>query len=287
MPDLASVEVSQDVKIVLIPIGDIQLNDWNPNELSDVMFNRLVSDINELGFLQPILVTPLEEEGKFRLVDGEHRYECARLLDYQKVPAVILSGEFAKDEMRQKMQTMRMNMIRGTVDKRKLMALVTDLVKKMPIEDVAEGMAFDDVDGLRAMIEDVRATLTPEMKKEFDKAKDEIKTVDDLSLVLNRLFARYGNTLPYNYMILDFGGKEHVWVRLKGKAAYNKVKAAADLCRDNSFTFSSVVLSALSQVTSQYLEQHAEELEEAANGEAEQPIGQEPIGELGQQIVTV
>lgn len=262
MARLESVKVSEDVKIVMIPIDKIKPNEWNPNELSDVMFNRLVSDMQDIGFLQPVLVTPMED-GTYRIVDGEHRYEGAKLLDHEKVPAVILAGEFAKDETRQKMQTMRMNMIRGDVDKRKLMALVTDLATTMPIEDVADGMAFDDVDGLRALINDARASLTPEMRKEFDKAKEEIKTVDDLSLVLNRLFTKYGSTLPFNYMIMDFGGKDHLWVRLKDKGAYNKVKAAAELCRAHSVTFSSAVLAALDSITPDYLDEHAEELEAA------------------------
>ena len=191
MKTMEGLKVSQDVQIVMVPIELIVPNEWNPNELSDAMFNRLVSDMEELGFLQPLLLTPLED-GKFRIVDGEHRYEGAKLLDHTEVPAVILAGEFAKDETKQKLQTMRMNMIRGVVDKRKLMALVTDLATRMPIEEVAEGMAFDDIDGLRALIDDTRASLPPEMRKEFDKAKEEIKTVDDLSLLLNRLFTKYG-----------------------------------------------------------------------------------------------
>ena len=54
-------------------------------------------------------------------------------------------------------------------------------------------------------------------------------------------------------MIMDFGGKEHIWVRLKDKKAYEQVKAAAEVCRDNSLTFSSAVLSVLACITPEYL----------------------------------
>jgi hypothetical protein len=266
-PAKAAIEVSQDVSIVQIPVEKIQPNDWNPNELTDAMFNRLVADVQSLGFLQPILVTPLED-GTYRIVDGEHRFECARLSDMAEIPCVILSGEFATDETKQKFQTMRMNMIRGNVDKRKLMSLVTSLVDKVPLEDMAECMAYDDIDGLRALIADTRASLPVEMRKEFDKAKDEIKTVDDLSLVLNRLFAKYGNTLPYNYMILDFGGKDHVWVRLPDKDAFGKIKAAAELCRKNNVTFSSALLAVLSGLNDAFIAEHIKNLEEAPNDES-------------------
>lgn len=134
------ISLSETVEIVQIPSGKI-----HPNELSDIMFNRLVEDVQSIGFLQPVLVAP-EKDGTYRIVDGEHRYEVAKMLDMEQIPCVVVSGEFAEDETRQKFQTMRMNMIRGKVDKRKLAALVNDLATEMPVEDIAESMAFDDID---------------------------------------------------------------------------------------------------------------------------------------------
>jgi hypothetical protein len=262
----AEIKVSEDVTVVMIPADSIKQNSWNPNDLDDRTFNRLTDDIQRIGFLQPILVTP-QEGGIFRIVDGEHRFECAKLLDMEMIPCVVLDGDFAKDETAQKFQTMRMNLLRGTVDKRKLQALVQDLATNMPIEEVAEGMAFDDVDALRALIDDARRDLPPEMRKEFDKAKEEIKTVEDLSLVLNRLFTKYGSTLPYNYMIMDFGGKEHIWVRLKDKKAYKQVKSAAEVCREKGVTFSSAMMALVNDLTPTYVEKHRYELEEVKDDE--------------------
>ena len=255
------IAVSEDVNIVKIPAGKIHPNDWNPNELSDTMFNRLVEDVTNIGFLQPVLVSP-EKDGTYCIIDGEHRYEVAKLLDMAEVPCVVVSGEFAEDETRKKFQTMRMNMIRGKVDKRKLAALVSELAAEMPVEDIAESMAFDDVDALRALIEETRSTLPPEMRKEFDKAREEIRTVDDLTLVLNRLFTRYGATLPYHYMIMDFGGKEHIWVRMSARELAS-VRGYAETVRESGVTFSSVILAALKEcVTQDFLEEHRDSLEE-------------------------
>jgi siroheme synthase (precorrin-2 oxidase/ferrochelatase) len=155
------------------------------------------------------------------------------------------------------------------VDKRKLKALVEDLTTRMPIEDVAEGMAFDDVDALRMLLNDARAALPPELRKEFDKAKDEIKTVDDLTRVLNRLFTKYGETLPYHYMIIDFGGKESIWVRMADKRQYVKFKEIADRCREHGKTFRSALLKALSFIDDAYFDNHADELEDAQDESAE------------------
>ena len=246
------IEVGENVEVVLIPTGSIRLNNWNPNELSDAMFTRLVEDIKTVGFLQPILVTPLDD-GAYRIVDGEHCFECARLLDMETVPCVVVSGEFAGDETAQKFQTMRMNMIRGNVDKRKLKVLVEDLTTTAPIEDVAEAMAFDDVDALRALVGDARASLPPSMRREFDKKKEEIKTVNDLSAVLNRLFTKYGNTLPYDYMVMDFGGKKQILVRLGTNKVYDKVLVAAGKCQEHNVTFSSAILLLLEGLTDKFL----------------------------------
>jgi len=125
-------------------------------------------------------------------------------------------------------------------------------------------MAYDDVDGLRALIDDARKSLPPEMRKEFDKAKEEIKTVDDLSLVLNRLFTKYGSTLPYHYMIMDFGGKEHIWVRLNDKKDHTKVCRYAEVAREHKVTFSSLLMHALSQcATPEYIAENLDSLEPA------------------------
>lgn len=255
------ISVGDDVSVVKIPVGKIHPNDWNPNVLSDVMFNRLVDDVQRLGFLQPVLVTP-ENDGTYRIIDGEHRYEVAKLVDMEEIPCVVVDGALATDETQQKFQTMRMNMIRGNVDKRKLASLVSELAEELPVDEIAESMAFDNVDALRALIEDTRKDLPPEMRKEFDKAKEEIKTVDDLSLVLNRLFTKYGGTLPYNYMVMDFGGKEHIWVRLS-RNDLDAVRGYAETARENKVTFSSVVMAALKNCASaDYVAEHRAELEE-------------------------
>ena len=96
-----SIRISEDIEVLQIPVDQITPNDWNPNELSDVMFNRLVEDMRTIGFLQPLLVVP-QEDGKYRIIDGEHRFECARLLDMEEIPCVLVEGELASDEVRQK-----------------------------------------------------------------------------------------------------------------------------------------------------------------------------------------
>lgn len=106
-------------------------------------------------------------------------------------------------------------------------------------------MAFTDPTELSMMIDSTRDSLPPDMRDAFDKAKGEIKTVDDLSLVLNRLFTQFGDTLPFNFMILDFGGKEHIWLRME-PGEHRMVKERARECMAHGVTFDSVVTRLLS-----------------------------------------
>jgi hypothetical protein len=99
------------------------------------------------------------------------------------------------------------------------------------------------------------------MKKEFDAAKDEIKTVDDLTTLLNRLFTKYGDTLPANFMILDFGGKEHIWVRLS-KKQFKLIQDKARVCLELGVTFDSVISHVLTVMdTKKFINTFSDQLE--------------------------
>ena len=233
---------------VLIDTGEIRPNEWNPNEMAATDFNALVENMDEIGVVQQVLVAPLDDdpEGyKYRIVDGEHRFEAMRLSDTPQIPCVIVDI----DEDAQKFQTVKMNKLRGKLNKGKFINLVQDLTSRHGVEEVAARMAFTDPTELEALIENVRKDLPPEMQNEFDAATKEIQSVDDLTLVLNRLFTQYGDTLPYNFMIMDFGGKDHLWVRFDNRRDYRTMEQLARRVKEQGFTFDSFVMAVLTGVS--------------------------------------
>lgn len=134
-------------------------------------------------------------------------------------------------------------------------------MERHSFEDVAEEMAFTDPDELTEMIEAARDSLDPSMQNEFDKAKDEIKTVDDLTNLLNRLFTRFGDTLPANFMMLDFGGKKHLWVRMR-KEDFPKIQSLAHDIMGYGVTFDSFLSHLLTTVPiERWVEKHRDLLE--------------------------
>ena len=65
----------------------------------DASFERLVSSIDEVGILVPLVVRELSD-GKYQLVDGERRYLAAKQLRLPTVPAHVLSKVDASENLR-------------------------------------------------------------------------------------------------------------------------------------------------------------------------------------------
>lgn len=262
------------VETVLIPRHLIRPNEWNPNVMNADIFNEVNKNIEELGFVQDVVVAPLSKEQQgdtgyeYRIVDGEHRFDALGVLGGV---VVEINGEMEEvvpckvvdiPEDDQMFQTVKLNRLKGKMDLKKFNNLVTDLMKRHTFEEVAEKMAFTDPTELSMMIDSTRDSLPPEMKDAFDKAKGEIRTVDDLSLVLNRLFTQFGDTLPYNFMILDFGGKDHIWVRMDPRD-HRMVLGRARESMAHGVTFDSVLTRLLSVVPlDRFVEGHREFMKE-------------------------
>ena len=50
---------------------------------------ELAQSIRSTGLLQPIVVRPTEEEGKFEIIAGERRWRAAQLAGLEKVDCLI------------------------------------------------------------------------------------------------------------------------------------------------------------------------------------------------------
>lgn len=251
-------EIGLQDEIKLVPVEKIKPNDWNPNEMDPELFNRLVRDIEETGFLQTITVAPYnnpdEPEIDFIILDGEHRWEAMRQAGFSHVPVVVARG--VKDEADMIGVTVRMNKIRGRNNIKKLVAAMERVARERELSEAADLFIMED-DEFEELIRQHREMITdPDLRQEFDRrvASGEVKTVEDLTRILNELFRTYGDTLPANFMILDFGGKRHIWVRLQ-KSQYKQIWGLAQLVRARGYTFDSLVAGLLSSITEEQVDQ--------------------------------
>lgn len=118
-----------DVKRV--PIEQVTANDYNPNSVAPPEMALLETSIWEDGYTQPVVVVYDDENDKYVVVDGFHRY-CT-LRDSQRIyarekgmlPVVVL-----KKEMHDRMaSTIRHNRARGTHNIELMSTIVSELVE--------------------------------------------------------------------------------------------------------------------------------------------------------------
>ena len=205
-------ENDKNVEVVNLPISRVKPNTFNPNTQSEEVFNALVENIQEIGMVEPILVVPDPQSGgDYVVISGEHRLEACRVLGYETVPAIIRQ-EF--DEDMQKFQTVRMNVLKGKLDPVKFTKLFDDMAQKYGEQMTKQMMMFVDDKAFKDVYMSVKKELPKDLQEKLEKTKDEIKTVDDLSRVLNELFSKYGDTLDQNFMVFTYQGKTQLWVRM-------------------------------------------------------------------------
>jgi len=97
----------------LIPVMDIEPNNYNPNQQDEKLFKKLIDSIKENGFTSAILVRTIEPDKKWQIIDGEHRWRACIELDYEKIKVEDIG---IIDDLTAKMLTIALNNIRGQDD---------------------------------------------------------------------------------------------------------------------------------------------------------------------------
>lgn len=232
-----SIEKTKALKRESVSIALLDGNPQNPNQMSDEEFNLLYDNIERIGIADPILVRRAGD--RFRVVGGHHRLEVAKLQGFEEVPCTIIEDD-SFDEDQEKFQIVRMNMIRGKLSPQKFLDLYASLAPKYSDEILRDAFGFADQEEFQKLVRQAEGGLPPELKKEFKKAAGQIKTIDDLSKVLNGLFSKYGSSLDYGYMLVDFGGKESVWLRMSQKTK-DALMVLGTMCRENQRTMDAML----------------------------------------------
>lgn len=227
------------LEVVDLLVSSIMPDPLNPNVETPETFNALVSTISEDGFDQPVVVCPvldqeraalqIPEEVLYVLAKGEHRWRAARVLGHKTIPAVVRPW----DALTRRTRLVRDNTVKGQLDKQKF----TDLVHTLQLEHQLDSelasslLGFDSSrEMFKQMVHDgTKKSL--EEKNTVDSSRDELKVLDDLSLVLNTIFTKHGHTLPYGYMMFMFGGKISAMVEMEGELP-GRVDELAKICLD-------------------------------------------------------
>jgi ParB/RepB/Spo0J family partition protein len=203
------------LKVFDIPIVSLVEHKENPNEQNEKTFDSLVERIREDGIDEPILVYPelikMQPTGKYVIYSGHHRVKAAKVVGLTKVPAIIREGW---DEDRYALELVTRNNLTGKMNPHKFTELFDRLKKKYDPEQLKKMMGFTEKKAFDVLFKQVRDQLPEKAKKKLDEAKESVKSVEDLSSVLNTIFREHGSEVDHSFMVFTYGGKKHHYIQV-------------------------------------------------------------------------
>lgn len=229
------------VRISALPLVLLQKNEANPNKMRPREFDLLCDNMNLTGWTDPALVRPVDLKAMqkavkdsggsaqklvelmlsrsimLRIIGGHHRYDAATYLGFDTGPVtVIMDPEFDAD--REAFQIVRMNVIHGRLDPAAFSAMVNALSDKYSDEVMQDSFGFAEEAEFKKLLNQMAKSLPDKVTQDkFKEAAQEIKTIDGLAKLLNHMFTTYGDTLPFGYMVFDYGGQRSMWLRVEAK----------------------------------------------------------------------
>jgi hypothetical protein len=263
--DLTAQQKTKQLLRLDLPVGLLLKNEENPNKMSPRAFDLLCDNFEQTGLTDAILVVPVDRQKtlnvvssipngdmkaaakllaahkcSFRIVGGHHRFDAAVYLGFEEVPVtVILDPEF--DAEKERFQLVRMNVIRGKMDPQAFYNLYSQLADKYSDAVMQDAFGFaEEAEFKRLIAQTAKMLPSPELQQKFKEAASELKTVDGLSKLLNELFTKYGDTLPFGYMIFDHAGQRSMWLRIEGKTM-NALDLIGTQCIDKNRTVDDVI----------------------------------------------
>lgn len=125
-----------------IPIDALTPNAWNPNRQTAFQFQKEKESITTHGFIVPVIVRDLGE-GRFEIIDGEHRWRAARELHFTSIPINNLGP---MTDLQAKKLTIILNELKGKSDSIELSKLVADILSQTSYADVLHDLPFEPFD---------------------------------------------------------------------------------------------------------------------------------------------
>ena len=133
------------LNVKMVDIDKVIANDYNPNKVAPPEMKLLKHSIEEDGYTQPIVTYYDKEKDIYIVVDGFHRYRCAKeYFHLKQIPIVTID----KDLENRMASTIRHNRARGTHQIIDMSKIVVDLTNSgWDEKQIAEhlGMELDEI----------------------------------------------------------------------------------------------------------------------------------------------
>ena len=115
------------MQVRMMVLDKIVANDYNPNSVAPPEMELLRLSIEEDGYTQPVVTYYDEEIDRYIIVDGFHRYRCAKeYFDIKEIPITVINKRI-EDRMA---STIRHNRARGVHAIKGMSSIVLSLIDK-------------------------------------------------------------------------------------------------------------------------------------------------------------
>ena len=209
-------KITDDAEIRILPIDSLEPDPANPNEMKDEDFELLGESMDEDGLVDVLQAAPVDD-GKYRIVGGEHRWRQAKRKGWKEVPVMVLLGERWQNEDHRRAMMVKLNILRGGMSPRKFFDLWMEMSGRWKEENLGRMMGFAREEELQKVIGEYRkklkeAGVSGEQLADFDDKAKKAKTVDDLRNIINTIMADNEKHGRRKWMVLSIEGQEHLYV---------------------------------------------------------------------------
>lgn len=201
--------------VEMIPRDLLSEHPRNSNRQDKHMFNELRKSIREQGFDETLLVVPRNDgDIGYWVISGNHRFRAGKAEGMESFPCVNRPDW---DEVAQQVEIVRRNYVRGKIDEDMFTMSVNALAEEhnVLLSDIQEAMGFQSDEKFLELYKvetEKMEEAAREMAQEIQTSSSAIKMIDDLGLVLSKIFEEHGDTVPYSFLIFPAGQKNHMFV---------------------------------------------------------------------------
>jgi len=97
---------------IVVNIDDVMPNSFNPNKMSDFIYEKMKATIKEKGLFGSIIVR--RYFGRYQILDGEHRWKACKELGWEQIPVECSINEVSDSDT--KFWTLYFNNTKGKDD---------------------------------------------------------------------------------------------------------------------------------------------------------------------------
>ena len=176
------------------------------------------------------------------IIGGEHRWKVARVKGMIELPCFVHEDW---DETKQKLKTVRNNLIGGSLDQRKFTALVKSLDDSVDISQMPDLFGFDNAKEFeKYLLKDKDTRDKSFIDGLVDESKKEKFAVDSLTDIISTIFSECGATIDQNYLFFAFKGSLQMAL-LCDKDTWASVQLMVNRLRETGETATSFIKTAI------------------------------------------